>query len=105
MKAASCEAVPWPRRYEALRAEAIAGAGGALPGSSLGMYLIVQYGVTGWMMRWPEGTGGALASMRPEASSSPVPAEAVAFVPPCQRQLALLLAQMTFQQLSNGSRA
>jgi hypothetical protein len=80
----------WRERYEGLRAitvgtERLTGAPG------LGLHLLLQYGVAGWMEKWAP-------TPTPVSRTEPVPA----LVPtPGQHDVAVLLAEMTLNCLTH----
>jgi len=82
--------------YEALRRGAVA-RDQVFSATPLGTILLVQNGVAGWMRRW-EQVGGAPASPATPASL-PLPCDE----PRWQRDLAMLLAEMTVPHLRSTS--
>lgn len=85
-------ATEWRERYEDLRA-VTAGTGLLTRAPGLGMHLLLQYGVAGWMQKW------VLTPSCPAPSrTEPVPG----LVPmPGQRDVAVLLAEMTLNCLTH----
>lgn len=82
----------WAERYEAVREHRVRGRQ-LLGADPLGVVWLVQHGVAGWMHRWRESLGEA----RPVRATPALPLSPP--TPVWQRQLTLLLAQMTLTQL------
>lgn len=90
-------ALPAVEHYEALRGSAVALAGERfLPAEPLGAIMVVKTGVAGWMRCWREAAG---VTARPAAASAPSP-PIICDTQDWQHELTLLLAQMSFRQLS-----
>ena len=86
------DASTWTQRYEAVREHLLTGRQ-TLGADPLGLVLLLEHGVAGWMSWWLDG----LAKDR-----SSIETPAVLFCPPTpiwQQQLTMLLAQMTATQL------
>jgi hypothetical protein len=81
----------WRTRYEDLRA-VTAGTGPLTNAPGLGMHLLLQYGLAGWMQKW----------VLTPSCPTPNPTEPVSgLVPmPGQRDVAVLLADMTLNCLT-----
>jgi hypothetical protein len=82
----------WLARYEALRQHALSGIT-TLATPPLGLWLLRQQGVAGWMERWTEAVEGCVTTVTRAASALLGAAEWP------RQPLTLLLAQMTLQQI------
>ena len=89
MKAGSTIPAAWTERYEALRQHVLKNRS-TLCADPLGLVLVLRQGVAAWMRSWPEA---------PSAHGSCV-ALAPVCLPDWQRQLTVLLAQMSSAHLS-----
>lgn len=82
--------------YEALRQQAV-GRSGMLAAEPLGAILVVKSGVAGWLQQWQQVAGAILVA--PAESRSPARPPNT---PGWQRDLTLLLAQMSARHLQPG---
>jgi len=96
MKTGSTSPALWTERYEALRQHALNNRQ-SLTADPLGLVLLLRQGVALWMRCWRDGSSSGPASPGSCAASP------LAWLPDCQRQLTVLLAQMTSAHLSVGS--
>jgi hypothetical protein len=93
MKARAPNPSLWAERYESLRRHALQ-AHQILGSDPLGLALLVQGGTAHWMRRWA-------ASSPVPSKSPPLPAALSLPMPPdWQRELTLVLGQMTLQHLT-----
>jgi len=86
----------WRARYEALRQHALCE--GTLATPPLGLWLLRQQGLAGWMERWTEAIE---SSVRTAAAVAPVRFGAAGWP---RQPLTLLLAQMALQQIQPMSK-
>ncbi|MBI1993153.1 MAG: hypothetical protein HYS67_01805 [Deltaproteobacteria bacterium] len=82
----------WRQRYEALRQHALSGRN-TLATPPLGLHLLRQQGVAGWMERWSE-------AVEPSVIGATPPPPSLLCTAGWQEQLTVLLAQMTLQQIN-----